>query len=134
MVPFLRWGLKCLPLAVGWFESAKPCTTLSIYENYSEYRRRLLDESEEVYQSRVLTVLYEFFVRGVPKEVLERRVELALVAAYDDKIAMVKEENKRLRKDNKRLLENVEERDEKIAQKNKRLCSILESVRKSLDD
>jgi hypothetical protein len=57
-----------------------------------------------------------------------------LVAAYDDKIAMVEEENKRLRKDNKRLLENVEERDEKIAQKNKRLCSILESVRKSLDD
>jgi len=131
MVPFLRWGLKCLPLAVGWFESAKPCTTLSIYED--DLSRQVLDEPEEVYQSRVLTVLYEF-VRGVPKKVLERRVELALVAAYDDKIAMVEEENKRLHKDNKRLLENVEERDEKIAQKNKRLRSILESVRKSLDD
>eukprot|EP00984_Skeletonema_dohrnii_P026065 scaffold15321_cov83-Skeletonema_dohrnii-CCMP3373.AAC.3 len=129
MVPFLRWGLKFLPLAVGWFERAKPCTTLSMYEDDSEF----LDESEEVYQSRVLTALYEF-VRGVPKKVLERRDELALVAAYDDKIAMVEEENKRLRKDNKRLLENVDERDEKIAQKNKRLRSILESVRKSLDD
>ena len=131
MVPFLRWGLKFLPLAVGWFESAKPCTTLSIYED--DLSRQVLDESEEVYQSRVLTVLYEF-VRGVPKKVLERRDELSFVAAYDDKIAMVEEENKRLRKDNKRLLENVEERDEKIAKKNKRLCSILESVRKSVDD
>eukprot|EP00984_Skeletonema_dohrnii_P034689 scaffold33638_cov142-Skeletonema_dohrnii-CCMP3373.AAC.7 len=131
MVPFLRWGLKCLPLAVGWFESAKPCTTLSIYED--DLSRQVLDESEEVYQSRVLTALYEF-VRGVPKKVLERRDELALVAAYDDKIAMVEEENKRLRKDNKRLLENVEERDEKIARKNKRLCSILDSVKKTLDD
>eukprot|EP00984_Skeletonema_dohrnii_P028596 scaffold18651_cov70-Skeletonema_dohrnii-CCMP3373.AAC.3 len=126
MVPFLRWGLKCLPLAVGWYERAKPCTTLSIYEDDSSRRRQVLDEPEQVYQSRVLTALYEF-VRGVPKKVLERRDELALVAAYDDKIAMVEEENKRLRKDNKRLLENVEERDEKIAQKNKRLCSILES-------
>eukprot|EP00984_Skeletonema_dohrnii_P025188 scaffold14297_cov113-Skeletonema_dohrnii-CCMP3373.AAC.6 len=135
MVPFLRWGLKCLPLAVGWFESAKPCTTLSIYEDDPDLSRRsqVLDESEEVYQSRILTALYEF-VRGVPRKVLERRDELSLVAAYDDKIAMVEEENKRLRKDNKRLLENVEERDEKIAQKNKRLCSILESVRKGLDD
>jgi len=136
MVPFLRWGLKCLPLAVGWFERSKPCTTLSIYENDPDLRRRssqVLDESEEVYQSRILTALYEF-VRGVPRKVLERRDELALVAVYDDKIAMVEEENKRLRRDNKRLLENVEERDEKIAQKNKRLCSILESVRKSLDD
>eukprot|EP00984_Skeletonema_dohrnii_P014709 scaffold6224_cov75-Skeletonema_dohrnii-CCMP3373.AAC.1 len=133
MAPLLQWELKCLPLAVGWFESAKPCTTLSIYEDDSSRRRQVLDEPEQVYQSRVLTALYEF-VRGVPRKVLERRDELALVAAYDDKIAMVEEENKRLRKDNKRLLENVEERDEKIAQKNKRLCSILESVRKSLDD
>eukprot|EP00984_Skeletonema_dohrnii_P026066 scaffold15321_cov83-Skeletonema_dohrnii-CCMP3373.AAC.4 len=133
MVPFLRWGLKCLPLAVGWFESAKPCTTLSIYEYDSEVSRQVLDEPEQVFQSRVLTALYEF-VRGVPKNVLERRDELTLMAAYDDKIAMVEEENKRLRKENKRLLENVDERDEKIAQKNKRLCSILESVRKGLDD
>jgi len=133
MVPFLRWDLKCLPLAVGWFERAKPCTTLSIYEYDSEFSRQVLDESEKLFQSRILTALFEF-VRGVPKKVLERRDELTLMAAYDDKIAMVEEENKRLRKDNKRLLGNVEERDEKIAQKNKRLRSILESVRKSLDD
>eukprot|EP00984_Skeletonema_dohrnii_P025187 scaffold14297_cov113-Skeletonema_dohrnii-CCMP3373.AAC.5 len=125
MAPLLQWELKFLPLAVTWFERSKPCTTLSINEKHPEYimiRRRLLDESEEVYQSRVLTALYEF-VRGVPRKVLERRDELALVAAYDDKIAMVEEENKRLRKENKRLLENVEERDEKIAKKNKSVVS-----------
>eukprot|EP00984_Skeletonema_dohrnii_P037425 scaffold39492_cov494-Skeletonema_dohrnii-CCMP3373.AAC.1 len=133
MTALLQLELKCLPLAVDWFERAKPCTALSIYEDDLSRRKQVLDEPEGVYQSRVLTALYEF-VRGVPKKVLDRRDELALVAAYDDKIAMVEEENKRLRKDNKRLLENVEERDEKIAQKNKRLRSIFKSVRKSLDD
>ncbi len=92
MAPLLQWELRCLPLAVGWFERAKPCTTLRIYEE---------EESDEEYESRVLTALYEF-VRGVPKKVLERRDQLILVAAYDDKIA--------------RLCEDVEQRDRKIAQ------------------
>ena len=30
MAPLLQWELKCLPLAIDWFERAKPCTTLSI--------------------------------------------------------------------------------------------------------
>eukprot|EP00984_Skeletonema_dohrnii_P026064 scaffold15321_cov83-Skeletonema_dohrnii-CCMP3373.AAC.2 len=51
-----------------------------------------------------------------------------MVAVYDDKIAMVEEENKRLRKDDKRLLENVEERDEKMTaeEERKMLCEDLE--------
>ena len=100
MKPFFRSDLKFLPLAVAWFERAKPCTTLTIQTSSSNpnSRRRVLEESDEVYQSRVLTALYEF-VRGVPKKVLERRDELALVAACDDKIAMVEEENKMIRED-----------------------------------
>eukprot|EP00984_Skeletonema_dohrnii_P026244 scaffold15567_cov74-Skeletonema_dohrnii-CCMP3373.AAC.4 len=102
MAPLLQWKLKCLPLAVGWFERAKSCTTLSIDEyNYTDDSRRVLEESEEVFQSRILTALYEF-VRGVTEKVLERRDELALVAACDDKIA--------------RLREDVEERDRRITQ------------------
>ncbi|KAK1732316.1 leucine-rich repeat protein [Skeletonema marinoi] len=130
MTPLLQWGLKCLPLAVGWFERSKPCTILSINEgdpNLSR-RRQVLDESKEVFQSRILTALYEF-VRGVPKKVLERRDELALVAAYDDKIAMVEEEKKRIQED-------VESRKRKITQleeENKRLRGVVESVRNALD-
>ena len=91
-------------------------------------RRQVLDESKEVFQSRILTALYEF-VRGVPKKVLERRDELALVAAYDDKIAMVEEEKKRIQED-------VESRKRKITQleeENKRLSGVVESVRNALD-
>jgi len=136
MAPLLRWELKFVPLAVRWFERAKSCRTLSI-DNYADYRRRVLDESEEAFQSRVLTALYEF-VRGMPKKVLERRDELALVAAYDEKIAMVGDESNRiLRILKKRLREDVEERDRKITkleEENKRLRGIVESVRKSLED
>ena len=56
--------------------------------------------------------MYEF-VRGMTEKVLERRDELALVAACDHKIAMVEEE-----------------RDRKITQledENKRLRGILKS-------
>ena len=123
MTPLLQWELKFLPLAVGWFERAKSCTTLSIQEKFPNPKRRVLDESEEAFQSRVLTALYEF-VRGVPKKVLERRNELALEAAYEHEIAMVEEENQRIRNEKKRLCEDVEERDRKIAkleEENKRL-------------
>eukprot|EP00984_Skeletonema_dohrnii_P031636 scaffold24379_cov115-Skeletonema_dohrnii-CCMP3373.AAC.3 len=145
MTPLLQWELKFLPLAVGWFEKAKPVTTLSIddIDSDSESEGQALEESEEVFQSRVLTALYEF-VRGMTEKVLERRDELALVAAYDDKIAMaedeskwLREEKKRIRKERKRLREDVVQRDRKIAklkEENKRLCGIVESVRKSLDD
>eukprot|EP00986_Skeletonema_menzelii_P015345 scaffold11548_cov97-Skeletonema_menzelii.AAC.1 len=64
MAPILRCELKCLPLAVNWFERAKPCGTLSIYEDESP----ILEESDEVFHSRILAALYEF-VRGVPKNV-----------------------------------------------------------------
>ncbi|KAK1733713.1 leucine-rich repeat protein [Skeletonema marinoi] len=91
----------------------------------------------EVFQSRVLTSVYEF-VRGMPKIVLERRDELALAAAYDEKIAMVGDESNRiLRILKKRLREDVEERDRKITkleEENKRLRGIVDSVRNSLED
>ena len=103
MSPFFKCELKFLPLAVDWFERAKPCTALSIGEN------PILEESDEVFQSRVLTALYQF-VRGIPGKVLERRGEMTLVAAYDL-------EKKRLRKD-------VEERDVTIAQLKQRLREI----------
>jgi len=128
MTPLLQWELKCLPLAVGWFERATICTTLSIHNSNPDSSRRILEESKEVFQSRILTALYEF-VRGVPKKVLERRDELALVAVYDDKIAMVEEEKKRIQED-------VESRKRKITQleeENKRLRGIVETVRNALD-
>ncbi len=133
MVPLLQFGLKCLPLAVRWFERAKPCTTLSFYDRYGPQNRRrilrrILEESDEELESRVLTALYEF-VRGVPKKVMERRDQLILVAAYDDKIARLEEENERLHED-------VEQRDRKIAQleeDNKRLRGVVKSARRALD-
>eukprot|EP00984_Skeletonema_dohrnii_P010495 scaffold4092_cov105-Skeletonema_dohrnii-CCMP3373.AAC.4 len=121
MSPLLQWELKFLPLAVGWFESAKPCMTLSIHERLPNPMRRVLEESEEAFQSRALTSVYEF-VRGVPKKVLERRNELALVAAYDEKIS--------------RLREDAEERDRKITQleeENERLRGIVKLARNVLD-
>uniref|UniRef100_A0A7S2LV38 Uncharacterized protein n=1 Tax=Skeletonema marinoi TaxID=267567 RepID=A0A7S2LV38_9STRA len=128
MEPLHQWGLKSLPLAVAWFERAKPCTALTIEDAYSDLRRRILEESEEAFESRELTAMYEF-VRGMPKKVLERRDELALVAVYDDKIAMVEEEKKRIQED-------VESRKRKITQleeENKRLRGIVETVRNALD-
>ncbi|KAL7501261.1 hypothetical protein ACHAWT_011193 [Skeletonema menzelii] len=103
MAPLLQWELKFLPLAVGWFERAKPCSTLSIGESDGE-RKRCLEESDEEFGSRILTALYQF-VRGAPKKVMERRDQLILVAAYDNKIAMVEKENERLRNEIKRLRE-----------------------------
>ncbi len=127
MSPLLQWELKCLPLAVDWFERSKPFTTLSIPIN--EYEdKTIFEESDAEFQSRVLTALYEY-VRGVPKKVLERRNELILMAAYDDKIAVVKQGNKRLHED-------VEHRDRMITQlekENKRLKGIVKSVRNALE-
>ena len=68
-----------------------------------------------------MTAIYEF-VRGMPKRVLDRRGELILVAAYDEKIA--------------RLLDDVQRRDRKISQleeENKRLRGIVQSVRNAVD-
>eukprot|EP00984_Skeletonema_dohrnii_P010877 scaffold4275_cov89-Skeletonema_dohrnii-CCMP3373.AAC.6 len=152
MKPFLHWGLKLLPLVVAWFEKAKPCTTLTIQtisfipNSRRRLARRVLEESAEVYQSRILTAMYEF-VRQRSTDVLERR-EALLVAAYNDKIAMAEEESKRLvnekkrlLRDNERLRENIEQRDRKIARRdgkivklegeNKRLGNIVRSVRHS---
>eukprot|EP00986_Skeletonema_menzelii_P004617 scaffold1588_cov133-Skeletonema_menzelii.AAC.2 len=121
MAPLLQWDLKCLPLAIGWFERAKLCTTLPVDEDESA----LLEESDEEFESRILTAMYQF-VRGAPKKVLERRDELTLVAAYDDKIAMVEEQNKRLHED-------VEQRDRKIAQLEQKLREIAQSAMDALD-
>ena len=108
--PLLNLNLKCLPLVIAWYERAKPCLAFTVHN------RSVLEESAEVFQSRVLTALYQF-VRGAPGKVLERREELTLVTAYDKKIAMAKQENMRLLKD-------VEERDITIAQLKQRLREI----------
>jgi hypothetical protein len=98
MIPFFQWKLKFLPLAVDWFERARPCTMLSIYDNDPDSNRYILEESDEAFQSRALTAVYEF-VSWMPMEVMKRREELILVAAYDDKIARIEEEMKSLREE-----------------------------------
>ena len=118
MTPLLQWELKFLPLAVAWFERAKPCTSLTICEANSASRRRVLEESSDDFQNRVLSAMYEF-VRGMPMEVMKSREEL-IVIAYDDEIAMAEEEIKR-------RSEDVEQRDRKITQleeENERLSKI----------
>ena len=108
MEPLLHWGLKFLPLAVAWFERAKPCTTLTIYDEDSDLRRLVLDESDEAFESRELTAMYEF-VRGMPLEVMKSRHGLAVAAAYDEKIARIEEENKIALEQRDRKIEQLEE-------------------------
>jgi len=93
MTPFFEWKLKFLPMAVAWFERAMPCTALTIHDHDPDLRRRVLDESDESFESRVLTAMFEF-VRGMPMEVMKSRSGLALAAAYDKKIAVIEEVNK----------------------------------------
>ena len=124
MTPLLKWELKFLPLAVGWFERAKPCLTLSIDDGETS----ILEESYADFESRRLSALYEF-VSEYPKKVLERRGELTLVAAYDDKIAMVEFANKKLREDMKKREREVTQ----LHEENKRMKGILESVRNTVN-
>ena len=89
--------MKVLPLAVDWFDRAKPCTALTI-DGYDPDLRRLsgrlvLDESDEAFESRELTAMYEF-VRGMPMEVMKSRHGLSVAAAYDEKIALLEEETR----------------------------------------
>lgn len=112
--------LKCLPLAVNWFERAKPCLTLSIDDGDIS----ILEESYADFESRRLSALYEF-VSEYPKKVLERRGELILMGMCDEKVAM-------LRQEKKRLFEDVVQRDGAIRQlemENKRLRGMVESIR-----
>mmetsp|Transcript_16456 Transcript_16456/g.33201 ORF Transcript_16456/g.33201 Transcript_16456/m.33201 type:complete len:129 (+) Transcript_16456:310-696(+) len=113
MQPFLHWGLKFLPLTVDWFERAKPCTALTIYDEdpdlrSPDLRRRVLDESDEAFESRELTAMYEF-VRGMPMEVMKSRSGLAVAAAYDKKISRIEEENKIALERRDRKIEQLEE-------------------------
>ena len=108
MAPLLHWGLKFLPLAVAWFERAKPCTALTIYDYDPASRRRVLEESCEGFESRELTAMYEF-VRGMPMEVMKSRHGLAVAAAYDEKIARIEEENKIALEQRDRSIEQLEE-------------------------
>ena len=102
MKTFLRWDLKFLPLAVAWFERAKPCTTLTIRN--SKGRVLLAGESDEAFQSRVLTAMY-LFVRERSTDVLGER-EALISEAWKDKIAMAEEEIKRFAKDKESLLKD----------------------------
>eukprot|EP00984_Skeletonema_dohrnii_P029682 scaffold20524_cov85-Skeletonema_dohrnii-CCMP3373.AAC.2 len=108
MEPLLHWGLRFLPLAVAWLERAKPCTSFTIHDANSDLRRRVLDESDEAFESRELTAMYEF-VRGMPMEVMKSRHGLAMAAAYDKKIARIEEENKIALEQRDRKIEQLEE-------------------------
>eukprot|EP00985_Skeletonema_marinoi_P012501 scaffold6045_cov77-Skeletonema_marinoi.AAC.5 len=128
MKTFLRWDLKFLPLAVAWFERAKPARSLTIRDS----KRRVLGlgESDEAFQSRVLSAMYEF-VRGASMDVVKSRKALT----DDEENKRLMKDKKRLLKDNKRLREDVEQRDGKIARlekENKRLGKIIESAKRSL--
>jgi len=113
MQPFLCWGLKFLPLAVVWFERAKACTTLTIYDEDLDSRMRVLEESDEAFEGRELTAMYEF-IRGMPMEVMKSRHGLAVATAYDKRIARIEEENKiALEQLYERYREVLEQRDRK---------------------
>jgi S-methylmethionine-dependent homocysteine/selenocysteine methylase len=125
--------MKFLPLAVAWFERAKPCTTLTIYEGDYDHdlSRRVLDESDEAFESRALTAMYEF-VRGMPMEVMKRRRELIVSASYDKKIARIEEENKIALEQRDRKNLQLEEEIARLKIENKRLSGIVEAVRKNV--
>ena len=129
MTPLLQWDLKCLPLAIGWFERAKPCTTLLIHK----YGSPTFVESDKVFESRVLTALFEF-VRGTPKKVSDRRGEMILVATEQEKKRLyedLKQRNRdiwQLERENKSLKEIIEQRNREISQlqeQNERLRGIV---------
>eukprot|EP00984_Skeletonema_dohrnii_P018039 scaffold8338_cov72-Skeletonema_dohrnii-CCMP3373.AAC.3 len=133
MAPFLQWKMKFLPLAVAWFERAKPCTTLTIYEDdYDpDSSRRVLEESDEAFGSRALAAMYEF-IRGMPMEVMKRRRELIVSASYDKKIARIEEENKIALEQRDRNSLDLEEEIARLKIENKRLSGIVEAVRKNV--
>ncbi|KAK1734231.1 leucine-rich repeat protein [Skeletonema marinoi] len=123
MTPFFEWKLKFLPMAVAWFERAMPCTALTIHDQHPDLRRRVLDESDESFESRKLTAMYEF-VRGMPMEVMESRSGLALAAAYDKKIAMIEEVNKIALEQRDRKNVQFEEEITRLKIENERLSGI----------
>eukprot|EP00984_Skeletonema_dohrnii_P003872 scaffold1336_cov100-Skeletonema_dohrnii-CCMP3373.AAC.2 len=131
MTPFLHWGLKFLPFAVAWFKRAKPCTALTIYDHDPDLRRLVLDESDETFESRVLTAMFQF-IRGMPLEVVKSRSGLALAAAYDKKIAMIEEENKIALEQRDRNNLQLEEEIARLKIENERLSGIVQSVRISV--
>jgi len=106
MQPLLQWGLKFLPLAVAWFERAKPCTALTIFDCDPDLRRRVLEESDETFESRKLTTMYEF-VRGMPMEVMKRRKKL---------IESVCDDNGEIARIDERYRHALEQRDKEIEQ------------------
>jgi len=117
MTSLHQWGLKYLPLAVAWFERAKPCTALTIYDHDPDLRRLILEESCEAFESRELTAMYEF-VRGMPMEVMKNRHGLAVAAAYDETITRIEEENKIA----------LEQRDRKIEERDRRIEQLEEEI------
>mmetsp|Transcript_11760 Transcript_11760/g.18110 ORF Transcript_11760/g.18110 Transcript_11760/m.18110 type:complete len:234 (-) Transcript_11760:123-824(-) len=132
MARFLQWGLKFLPLAAAWFERSKPCTTLTIYEDDYDSSRRVLEESDNSFESRELTAMFEF-IRGMPMEVMKRRKEL-IVAAYDDndEIARIDERYREALEQRDRKNLQLEEEIARLKGENERLSGIVEVARKSV--
>eukprot|EP00984_Skeletonema_dohrnii_P027305 scaffold16837_cov82-Skeletonema_dohrnii-CCMP3373.AAC.2 len=136
MTPFLqwKWKLKFLPLAVAWFERAKPCTSLTIHDEDLDSTRRVLDESNDALQSRALSAMYEF-VRGMPMEVMKSREKLIL-GAYDDEIAMAETEIKMLREDveqRERNFTQLEEENERLKEENKGAEEEIKMLREEVE-
>ncbi len=84
MGPFLQWDLKLLPVALTWFEQAKTCATLNV--QLPAVERRIVEESDKEFESRVLSAMYEF-VRGMSMQVMGSRNALELTVMYDGKTA-----------------------------------------------
>ena len=80
---------------------------MTIYDANSASRRRVVDESDESFESRKLTAMYEF-IHGIPLEAMKSHNGLALAAAYDKKIARIEEENKIALEQRYRKIEQLE--------------------------
>eukprot|EP00573_Skeletonema_grethae_P003470 CAMPEP_0201710084 /NCGR_PEP_ID=MMETSP0578-20130828/58445_1 /ASSEMBLY_ACC=CAM_ASM_000663 /TAXON_ID=267565 /ORGANISM="Skeletonema grethea, Strain CCMP 1804" /LENGTH=681 /DNA_ID=CAMNT_0048199095 /DNA_START=38 /DNA_END=2084 /DNA_ORIENTATION=- len=134
---FLQWDLKLLPVALTWFEQAKACTTLNVQRSVTDLEaealveRRVVEESDKVFESRVLSAMYEF-VRGRPMQVMESRNVLELTALYDDKIAKIEEEHKKDLEQRDGMNVQLQEEIARLELENKRLSKIVESVRNSV--
>jgi len=86
---------------------------LTIYDEDLDSRMRVLEESDEAFEGRELTAMYEF-IRGMPMEVMKSRHGLAVATAYDKRIARIEEENKiALEQLYERYREVLEQRDRK---------------------
>eukprot|EP00984_Skeletonema_dohrnii_P029687 scaffold20524_cov85-Skeletonema_dohrnii-CCMP3373.AAC.7 len=97
---------------------SKAMYALTIYDEGLDSGRRVLEVSEDAFQSRALTAMFEF-IRGMPMEVMKRRKEL-IVAAYGD--------NDEIARIDERYREALEQRDRKIEERDRRIEQLEEEI------